>query len=124
MILKPSFNKSAQDILKDRYFWKDENGLPAENAEQMLLRIANCIASAEATTPLQYKWADEYYEVMAKLLFLPNSPTIMNAGRPAPHGQLAACFVIGIEDSMESICEAIRKQMLIHKSGGGTGFNF
>ena len=124
MILKPSFNKSAQDILKDRYFWKDENGLPTENAEQMLLRIANCIASAEATTPLQYKWADEYYEVMAKLLFLPNSPTIMNAGRPAPHGQLAACFVIGIEDSMESICEAIRKQMLIHKSGGGTGFNF
>lgn len=90
----------------------------------MLLRIANHIASAEKTTALQYKWADEYYDIMAKLYFLPNSPTIMNSGRKRPHGQLAACFVIGIEDSMDSICEALRKQMLIHKSGGGTGFNF
>ncbi len=124
MIIKPSFNKAALDILKDRYLWRDDEGKPAETPEQMLVRIANHVASAETTTPMQYVWADEYYEVMAKLLFLPNSPTIMNAGRPAPHGQLAACFVIGIEDSMESICEAIRKQMLIHKSGGGTGFNF
>jgi ribonucleoside-diphosphate reductase alpha chain len=124
MIVKPSFNKAAQEILKDRYLWKDELGNTSETSEQMLLRVANHVASAEKTMPLQYMWADEYYEVMAKLLFLPNSPTIMNSGRPAPHGQLAACFVIGIEDSMESICEALRKQMLIHKSGGGTGFNF
>ena len=124
MLVKPSFNKSAQDILKDRYLWKDDSGNPKETPEQMLLRVAHHVASSEKTTSLQYKWADEFYDVMAKLLFLPNSPTIMNAGRPAPHGQLAACFVIGIEDSMESICEAIRKQMLIHKSGGGTGFNF
>jgi ribonucleoside-diphosphate reductase alpha chain len=124
MLLKPSFSKSAQDILKDRYLWKDGNGEPSETPEQMLLRIANHIASAEKTTALQYKWADEYYDIMAKLYFLPNSPTIMNSGRKRPHGQLAACFVIGIEDSMDSICEALRKQMLIHKSGGGTGFNF
>ncbi len=124
MIIKPSFNKAALDILKDRYLWRDDEGKPVETPEQMLVRIANHVSSSEKTTPMQYMWADEYYEVMAKLLFLPNSPTIMNAGRPAPHGQLAACFVIGIEDSMESICEAIRKQMLIHKSGGGTGFNF
>jgi len=124
MLLKPSFSKSAQDILKDRYLWKDGNGDPNETPEQMLLRIANHIASAEKTTALQYKWADEYYDIMAKLYFLPNSPTIMNSGRKRPHGQLAACFVIGIEDSMDSICEALRKQMLIHKSGGGTGFNF
>ncbi|MFA7220459.1 MAG: adenosylcobalamin-dependent ribonucleoside-diphosphate reductase, partial [Synergistaceae bacterium] len=110
--------------LNDRYLWKDDFGNSSETPEQMLLRVARHVASAEKTAPLQYVWADEYYDVMAKLLFLPNSPTIMNAGRPAPHGQLAACFVIGIEDSMESICEAIRKQMLIHKSGGGTGFNF
>lgn len=124
MLQKPEFNKPAREILNDRYLWKDEFGNPSETAEQMLMRVARHVASAEKTPPLQYMWADEYYNVMARLLFLPNSPTIMNAGRPAPHGQLAACFVIGIEDSMESICEAIRKQMLIHKSGGGTGFNF
>jgi len=124
MLQKPEFNKQAKEILADRYLWKDDSGKPRETPEQMLMRVANHVASAEKTDPLKYMWADEYYDVMAKLLFLPNSPTIMNSGRPAPHGQLAACFVIGIEDSMESICEAIRKQMLIHKSGGGTGFNF
>ncbi|MDD4160750.1 MAG: adenosylcobalamin-dependent ribonucleoside-diphosphate reductase [Synergistaceae bacterium] len=124
MLQKPEFNKTAREILNDRYLWKDDSGNTAETPEQMLMRVARHVASAEKTPPLQYMWADEYYDVMARLLFLPNSPTLMNAGRPAPHGQLAACFVIGIEDSMESICEAIRKQMLIHKSGGGTGFNF
>jgi len=124
MLQKPEFNKPAREILNDRYLWKDDFGNSSETPEQMLLRVARHVASAEKTAPLQYVWTDEYYDVMARLLFLPNSPTIMNAGRPAPHGQLAACFVIGIEDSMESICEAIRKQMLIHKSGGGTGFNF
>ena len=124
MLQKPEFNKPAREILNDRYLWRDDLGNPSETPEEMLMRVAKHVASAEKTTPLQYVWADEYYDLMAKLLFLPNSPTIMNAGRPAPHGQLAACFVIGIEDSMESICEAIRKQMLIHKSGGGTGFNF
>lgn len=124
MIINPAFNKSALDILRDRYLWRDAGGVPCETPKKMLERVAQHVASAESTLALQYKWADEYYEVMAGLLFLPNSPTLMNSGRPAPHGQLAACFVIGIEDSMESICEAIRKQMLIHKSGGGTGFNF
>lgn len=124
MINNPAFNKSALDILRDRYLWKDENGEPCETPRAMLERVSRHVASAEATLALRYKWADEYYDVMAKQLFLPNSPTLMNSGRPAPHGQLAACFVIGVEDSMESICEAIRKQMLIHKSGGGTGFNF
>lgn len=124
MIKNPAFNKSAMDILRDRYLWKDDSGKPYETPKAMLERVSNHVASAEATLALRYKWADEYYEVMAKQLFLPNSPTLMNSGRPAPHGQLAACFVIGIDDSMESICEAIRKQMLIHKSGGGTGFNF
>lgn len=124
MLIKPAFSQAARDILRDRYLWRDENRNPVETPEHMLERVANCVAAAEKTMALQYMWADEFYEVMAKLLFLPNSPTLMNAGRPAPHGQLAACFVIGVEDSMESICEALRKQMLIHKSGGGTGFNF
>lgn len=124
MLLKPAFSPSAKDILRDRYLWRDENRNPVEKPAEMLERVARCVAGAESTLAMQYMWADEFYEIMAKLLFLPNSPTLMNAGRPAPHGQLAACFVIGIEDTMESICEALRKQMLIHKSGGGTGFNF
>lgn len=124
MIIKPAFSQSARDILRDRYLWRDENRNPIEKPEEMLRRVAAHVAGAERTLPLQYKWADEFYEIMAKLLFMPNSPTLMNAGRPSPHGQLAACFVVGVEDSMDSICEALRKQMLIHKSGGGTGFNF
>lgn len=124
MIIKPAFSPSAKDILRDRYLWRDENRNPIEKPEQMLERVAKHVAGAESSLAMQYKWADEFYDVMAKLLFLPNSPTLMNSGRPAPHGQLAACFVIGVEDSMEGICEALRKQMLIHKSGGGTGFNF
>ena len=124
MIIKPAFSPSAKDILRDRYLWRDENRNPIEKPEQMLERVAKHVAGAESSLAMQYKWADEFYDVMAKLLFLPNSPTLMNSGRPAPHGQLAACFVIGVEDSMEGICEVLRKQMLIHKSGGGTGFNF
>lgn len=124
MLIKPAFSPSAKDILRDRYLWRDENRNPVEKPEEMLVRVAKNVAAAERTLAEQYKWTDEFYEIMATLRFLPNSPTLMNAGRPAPHGQLAACFVIGIEDSMESICEALRKQMLIHKSGGGTGFNF
>lgn len=124
MIIKPAFSPSAKDILRDRYLWRDENRNPIEKPEQMLERVAKHVAGAESSLAMQYKWADEFYDVMAKLLFLPNSPTLMNSGRPEPHGQLAACFVIGVEDSMEGICEALRKQMLIHKSGGGTGFNF
>ena len=124
MIIKPAFSPSAKDILRDRYLWRDEERNPVEKPEEMLERVAKHVAGAESSLAMQYKWADEFYDVMARLLFLPNSPTLMKAGRPEPHGQLAACFVIGVEDSMESICEALRKQMLIHKSGGGTGFNF
>ena len=112
-----NFTPLALEILKDRYLHRDAEGNITETPKQMLRRVADAIAPDPWT-------ADSYYEIMANLDFLPNSPTLMNAGRPYPHGQLAACFVIGIEDTMESICEALRKQMLIHKTGGGTGFNF
>jgi ribonucleoside-diphosphate reductase alpha chain len=121
--IKPNFTPLALDILKDRYLHRDCNGITIETPEEMLHRVAHCIAQAEAPENRE-KYEQDFYEIMARLDFLPNSPTLMNAGRPAPHGQLAACFVIGIEDSMTSICEALRKQMLIHKTGGGTGFNF
>jgi len=113
----------ALDILADRYLWKNAGGEIIETPDEMFRRVAHCVAQAEPEHQRSY-WENEFYKLMSSLDFLPNSPTLMNAGRPAPHGQLSACFVIGIEDSMESICEALRKQMLIHKSGGGTGFNF
>ena len=112
-----NFTPLALEILKDRYLHRDAEGNITETPKQMLERVADSIAPDPEMAQL-------YYEIMANLDFLPNSPTLMNAGRPTPHGQLAACFVIGIEDTMPSICEALRKQMLIHKTGGGTGFNF
>ena len=87
MLIKPAFSQSAKDILRDRYLWRDENRNPIEKPEEMLERVANSVAAAEGTLALQYKWADEFYDIMARLLFLPNSPTLMNAGRPAPHGR-------------------------------------
>lgn len=120
---QPNFSPLALDILRDRYLWRDANGNVTETPQEMLIRVAKHIASAEKPEDRTY-WTSKYYAIMADLDFLPNSPTLMNAGRPYPHGQLAACFVVGIEDSMESICGALRKQMLIHKTGGGTGFNF
>ena len=119
----PVFTPLAEDILKDRYLWRDEKGKITETPKEMFIRVAEHIASAEALSERE-AWAGRFYSIMANLDFLPNSPTLMNAGRYYPHGQLAACFVVGIDDSMESICEALRKQMLIHKTGGGTGFNF
>lgn len=120
---QPNFSPLALDILRDRYLWRDAEGDVTETPQEMLSRVAKHIASAEKPEDRTY-WTSKYYAIMADLDFLPNSPTLMNAGRPYPHGQLAACFVVGIEDSMESICGALRKQMLIHKTGGGTGFNF
>lgn len=120
---QPNFSPLALEILHDRYLHRDSDGNVTETPKEMLIRVAKHVASAEEPTDRVY-WTSKFYAMMADLDFLPNSPTLMNAGRPYPHGQLAACFVVGIEDSMESICGALRKQMLIHKTGGGTGFNF
>lgn len=114
----PQFSPLAMRILEDRYLWRDSGGNITETPEQMLRRVAKHAAQGD-----QHR-EEQYYEMMARLDFLPNSPTLMNSGRPAPHGQLAACFVVDIPDSMEGICEALRQQMLIHKKGGGTGFDF
>ena len=117
------FCELAKRILKDRYLWKDSEGNTIETLDGFLHRVAHEVAKAEK--PERRKaYEDRFYTMMRRLDFLPNSPTLMNAGRPKPHGQLAACFVVGIEDNMPAICEALRQQMLIHKTGGGTGFNF
>ncbi len=123
---KPSFSENARVVLEKRYLARDENGKTIETPEDMFKRISSFIASGDllyGKTPQEAaRSADRFYEMMVGCEFLPNSPTLMNAGRPL--GQLAACFVLPVEDSMEGIFDSIRNMALIHKSGGGTGFSF
>lgn len=113
-------SSNALRVLKERYLIKDNEGNAIETPEQMFMRVARAVAEAEKN--YDEAIVEEFYNLMASLDFLPNSPTLMNAGRKG--GQLAACFVLPIEDSMEGIFEALKNMALIHKSGGGTGYNF
>jgi len=117
--------ENARKVLERRYLAKDENGKPIETVEKMFERVARTIAEVDL---IYDKNADveavkkRFYDMMVDLDFLPNSPTLMNAGRPL--GQLSACFVLPVGDSMEEIFDAVKYAAIIHKSGGGTGFSF
>jgi ribonucleoside-diphosphate reductase alpha chain len=117
---------NALTVLRVRYLKKNPSGKPVETPAQMFRRVARNIAQAES----RYNSDSEdhrriertFNEMMSRLEFLPNSPTLMNAGRDLQ--QLSACFVLPVEDSLESIFDAVKHQALIHQSGGGTGFSF
>ncbi|HXX56426.1 MAG TPA: vitamin B12-dependent ribonucleotide reductase [Thermodesulfovibrionales bacterium] len=121
-----TLSPNALKVLEKRYLKKDENGKIVDNPEEMFRRIAKAIASADlryGRSPDEVaKTEEEFYDLMTSLVFLPNSPTLMNAGRSL--GQLSACFVLPVDDSMESIFDAVKNAAIIHKSGGGTGFSF
>lgn len=116
---------NALTVLRRRYLRKTATGETRETPSRMFRRVANNVAQAESLYGCddrrQY-YAQQFYDLMSRLDFLPNSPTLMNAGRDLQ--QLSACFVLPIDDSLESIFEAVKYQALIHQSGGGTGFSF
>src|SRR6266508_765614 len=120
-------SENARLVLNRRYLARDDAGRPLESPEQLFARVAHNIAQAELIhapndTEGATRWEARFLELMMALDFLPNSPTLMNAGRHIQ--QLAACFVLPVEDSIEGIFQAIKDTARIHQSGGGTGFGF
>ena len=122
----PALTDNAEQILRKRYLIRNEEGIPQETPDGMFRRVAEKVASADAMYGRSESevrdTADSFYDLMTSLSFLPNTPTLINAGKP--RGQLSACFVLPIDDSMESIFDGVKYSAIIHKSGGGTGFSF
>ncbi len=125
-----SLSPNAVTVLEKRYLLKDEQGRPVEGASDLFWRVARTIAEPDrahgASEGAVEALAEAFYDVMAQRLFMPNSPTLMNAGRPL--GQLSACFVLPVQDTLSNgqsgIYDTLRAMALVHQSGGGTGFSF
>ncbi|MHC4228573.1 MAG: ribonucleotide reductase N-terminal alpha domain-containing protein [Planctomycetota bacterium] len=121
----PVLSGNALKVLQSRYLIKDVQGNCIETPAQLFSRVASSVAQAEAKYGANRaevkRWHKKFYDLMASLEFLPNSPALMNAQR---RGMLSACFVLPIEDSIEGIFEAVKQTALIQQAGGGTGFSF
>lgn len=118
-------SENAHRVLQARYLRRDAQGKICETPEQLFARVARAIAHTELLLGNREQsalWEEQFFQLLTSLDFLPNSPTLMNAGTPL--GQLSACFVLPVEDSMESIFAAVRDMALVQRSGGGTGFGF
>ncbi|MBM3139651.1 MAG: adenosylcobalamin-dependent ribonucleoside-diphosphate reductase [Chloroflexi bacterium] len=113
---------NARTVLERRYLLKDAAGAVVESPEQLVARVAGAIADSEPSPQARRRWAQRFYDEMAALRFLPNSPTLMNAG--TGRGTLAACFVLPVEDTLESIMSTAQATAMVQKFGGGTGFSF
>ena len=123
---KPELSENAVKVLEKRYLKRNNEGKCIETPADMFRRVADTIASGDLKFGKSQadvdKLSDRFYKAIVRKYFMPNSPTLMNAGREL--GQLAACFVLPVEDSLEGIFETVKNTALIHKSGGGTGFSF
>ncbi len=121
-----NLSENAVKVLEKRYLKRDKDGNCIERPEDMFRRVADTIAAGDLkfgkSEANVKKLSDRFYKAITSRYFMPNSPTLMNAGREL--GQLAACFVLPVEDSLEGIFETVKNTALIHKSGGGTGFSF
>jgi len=118
------FDENALLILRKRYLAKNEKGEVIETPEGLFRRVADAVSLAEDSfiDGERERMGEAFFHIMSSLLFLPNSPTLMNAGRQL--GQLSACFVLPVEDSLDSIFESVKETAKIHQTGGGTGFSF
>ena len=119
-------SKNAERVLRARYLKKDEQGRCTESPKDLFRRVAKAIAEAEliydSDPENRSEWEDRFYSMMVSRRFMPNSPTLMNAGREM--GMLSACFVLPVGDSIDEIFDSIKHTALIQKAGGGTGFAF
>jgi len=121
-LTKQVLTNTAETVLARRYYLKDSDGVPIETWETLCRRVADAVADVDSDSKEHAKTRDEFFSIIYHMDFLPNSPCLMNAGTDL--GQLSACFVLPVEDSMDGIFTAIRNGALVHKTGGGTGYSF